>query len=643
MANEMKHGSVGTELTQAEWEGIGTHVLDSQATGDLIYASSSSQLRRLAVGTNTHVLVLDSGVPAWSSSTGITALGTIATGVWQGTDVGVAYGGTGVSTLTDGGVLLGSGTNAITAMAVLTDGQMIVGNGSTDPVAESGATLRTSIGVGTGDSPQFTDLTLTDDLVLNSDSAVFSMGDGADFSITHDGTTGATLAGNPITITSAGAATWSTSSGALTLTSAAAATWSTSAGVLTIDGDDGIKLQTTGSGNVEVGEVLDITDSTDSSDDTGDTGALRTEGGASVAKKLYVGSDADITGTLTLDGIAAFGASTSATRQVYISSALETHDSNMLYADRSYTDATNNSIQGIKVAQQRGRITAAFTGSSKGMYIVSQVADGNRQAWSRTTGGLVGVDVLLGSGGANATGAIATAYGYTSSITMGGYGANATATDYVGFKDSALGNGTSTNRYGFYAADTGGTVTTQYGLYVENLDGATNGYGVYIAGADTAGIYTEAQIRIGADATNNAFDNATNGSGAATMYIGNTSITTSSDMRLKTDVEDTKINAVDTLNQMRVVDFGWDDPTDTSPHGRNYRGRYTGMLAQETVKVAPWIINDQGGGRDCEDCMAGRECDQHGMFHVEYQHLVPMLVKAIQELKEELSEVRNVN
>ena len=35
-------------------------------------------------------------------------------------------------------------------------GEMIVGNGSTDPVAESGATLRTSIGVGTGDSPQFT-------------------------------------------------------------------------------------------------------------------------------------------------------------------------------------------------------------------------------------------------------------------------------------------------------------------------------------------------------------------------------------------------------------------------------------------------------------------------------------------------------
>ena len=97
--------------------------------------------------------------------------------------------------------VFGSGSSAITALAVLTDGQMIVGNGSTDPVAESGTTLRTSIGVGTGDSPQFTDLTLTDDLVLNSDSAVFSMGDGADFSITHDGTTGASIAGNPLVLT----------------------------------------------------------------------------------------------------------------------------------------------------------------------------------------------------------------------------------------------------------------------------------------------------------------------------------------------------------------------------------------------------------------------------------------------------------
>jgi len=75
------------------------------------------------------------------------------------TDLTVADGGTGVSTFTDGGVLLGSGTSAITAMAVLTDGQMIVGDGTTDPVAESGATLRTSIGVGTTNDVKFTNIT----------------------------------------------------------------------------------------------------------------------------------------------------------------------------------------------------------------------------------------------------------------------------------------------------------------------------------------------------------------------------------------------------------------------------------------------------------------------------------------------------
>ena len=75
--------------------------------------------------------------------------------------LGVADGGTGAGTLTDGGILLGSGTGAITAMAVLADSEMIVGDGTMDPVAESGATLRTSLGVGTGDSPQFTGLTAT--------------------------------------------------------------------------------------------------------------------------------------------------------------------------------------------------------------------------------------------------------------------------------------------------------------------------------------------------------------------------------------------------------------------------------------------------------------------------------------------------
>ena len=58
--------------------------------------------------------------------------------------------------LTDGGILLGSGPDAITATAVLADSEMLVGDGTTDPAIESGATLRTSIGLGSGSAVTFT-------------------------------------------------------------------------------------------------------------------------------------------------------------------------------------------------------------------------------------------------------------------------------------------------------------------------------------------------------------------------------------------------------------------------------------------------------------------------------------------------------
>ena len=63
-----------------------------------------------------------------------------------------------------------------------------------------------------------------------------------------------------------------------------------------------------GTGALTVGGVVDITDTTDSSDASGDTGALRTEGGASIAKKLYVGTDLDVDGTAELDNITIGGA-----------------------------------------------------------------------------------------------------------------------------------------------------------------------------------------------------------------------------------------------------------------------------------------------------------------------------------------------
>lgn len=66
-----------------------------------------------------------------------TVVGTIVTGVWNGTDIAVPDGGTGVGTLTDHGILLGSGTSAITPTAVMSDGELLVGASASDPLPKA--------------------------------------------------------------------------------------------------------------------------------------------------------------------------------------------------------------------------------------------------------------------------------------------------------------------------------------------------------------------------------------------------------------------------------------------------------------------------------------------------------------------------
>ena len=69
MANEFQHKDPGTQLTQAEYvhtDGTG-HILESQATGDVIYAASGTVLRRLGIGTSGHALEVSSRVPASSN------------------------------------------------------------------------------------------------------------------------------------------------------------------------------------------------------------------------------------------------------------------------------------------------------------------------------------------------------------------------------------------------------------------------------------------------------------------------------------------------------------------------------------------------------------------------------------------------
>jgi len=125
MANELTHKDPGAELTQAEYitsDGTG-HVFESQATGDILYASSATVLSRLAKSATSTQYLANTGtsnVPAWNE----VALDTGVSGTLP-----VANGGTGATALTDKAVLISqdSGTDAVGSVAMDASGELLIG------------------------------------------------------------------------------------------------------------------------------------------------------------------------------------------------------------------------------------------------------------------------------------------------------------------------------------------------------------------------------------------------------------------------------------------------------------------------------------------------------------------------------------
>lgn len=116
-----------------------------------------------AVGTADRITVTSDAIDIASTYVGqstITTLGTITTGTWNGTTIGVANGGTGATTLT--GYVKGSGTNALTASSTIpgsdingditgnaanVNGTVAIANGGTGATSASAA--RTALGATT--------------------------------------------------------------------------------------------------------------------------------------------------------------------------------------------------------------------------------------------------------------------------------------------------------------------------------------------------------------------------------------------------------------------------------------------------------------------------------------------------------------
>ena len=85
------------------------------------------------VGTSNRISVAADAVDISASYVGqssITTLGTISTGTWNGTKVGVAYGGTNIASYTAGDLVYASAGTTIAKLGIGANGKILQSNGS---------------------------------------------------------------------------------------------------------------------------------------------------------------------------------------------------------------------------------------------------------------------------------------------------------------------------------------------------------------------------------------------------------------------------------------------------------------------------------------------------------------------------------
>jgi hypothetical protein len=122
--------TVGTDsISWQQFSGSGTFTAGAGLSLNGDEFNVGGTLNRITVGTDS---IDNASTDVGQNS--ITTLGTITTGVWNGTTVAVANGGTGLTTATARGILFGNGTSALGVTAASTnDGSFLRSDSSGNP------------------------------------------------------------------------------------------------------------------------------------------------------------------------------------------------------------------------------------------------------------------------------------------------------------------------------------------------------------------------------------------------------------------------------------------------------------------------------------------------------------------------------
>jgi hypothetical protein len=118
----------------ANWEvGIGTYTSSGTtlARNTVLASSNSGSLVSFTAGTKTVFVTYPSGKSVNLDSSGnVSALGTVASGVWNGTAVTTAYGGTGLASYTAGDLPYYSTGTTLSKLGIGTNGYILTSNGT---------------------------------------------------------------------------------------------------------------------------------------------------------------------------------------------------------------------------------------------------------------------------------------------------------------------------------------------------------------------------------------------------------------------------------------------------------------------------------------------------------------------------------
>jgi len=122
------------DLGGANWEvGIGTFTSPNQlARNTILESSGGGSIVNFSSGTqNVFITYPAEKSVNLDASDNVSPLGTIASGTWNATAIGAAYGGTGRTTLTLNNVILGNGTSTVQFVAPGTALNVLTSNGTT--------------------------------------------------------------------------------------------------------------------------------------------------------------------------------------------------------------------------------------------------------------------------------------------------------------------------------------------------------------------------------------------------------------------------------------------------------------------------------------------------------------------------------